>query len=568
MSNLWEQKILPLVLGAALVGAAGCGPDEASPRVQVSLFGWGPNGEGGQGFVTGLPDYPGAQTVTVKVTQPNDRRVLERSSFAFASRSASLPDITYGERIRLDVEVFDANNQLLAAGSTPMFTFEPGSPLRSFRAMVSPVGQAAPVGSLILDSESDQTRLVQSAFDYRGEDRSWLGRIGHESAATSEGEILIVGGGSPTGFYQPFTTPSLTEVYDDIQVFSPVTGYFTSLAQDDASEAVGMIGRDKLAEPRAFHTVTALGEDRYLVAGGFTLRDGVARPVDTLELIDLNEPPGTRVRSIIDFNGNPVRLNSPRAHHTATLRSSDGAVLIAGGIGREDQVLSTFEVVNVRAAEVSLPIDMSSPRVGHSAVLLHDGQTVWVAGGRTRSQVLDSSELLVPAGASSMSQPGVDLGRARYGASARRVRSGGGDLVLMVGGFTSLSEGASASYELGRPLQDQWIAMSEQRMESARGVAAMVELPQTGDLLIVGGLDPDRQVVTSAERLVFQGLSAIPPFAVEELGSLYQERYDFTADVASNGQVLITGGMSRENNNVARHDAEYFNAYDPVRPPL
>src|SRR5690554_6770564 len=158
-----------LLLGALLLSAAACGPDEATPKVQVSLFGWGPDGQGGQGFVTGMPAYEGAQTVRVKVTQPNDRRVLSQSSFNFADRSASLPEVTYGEKLRLDIEVLDATNNLLAAGSTPVFTFQAGSPLRNFRTMVSPVDTAAPVGSLILDNETQQTRLVQSAFDYRGQ---------------------------------------------------------------------------------------------------------------------------------------------------------------------------------------------------------------------------------------------------------------------------------------------------------------------------------------------------------------------------------------------------------------
>lgn len=566
--NTKTTQIACLLAGTLLFSPLGCGPDEATPRVQVSLFGWGPTLQGGEGFVTGMPAYEGAQTVRIKVTQPMDRRVLSQSTFDFAARSASMPEITYGERLRLDVEVFDASNNLLAAGATPIFTFQAGSPLRNFRAMVAPVDEASPVGSLILDSETQQTQFVQSAFDYRGETRDWLGRIGHASATTSDGEVLIVGGGNPGSFYQPFTTPNLTEVYDDIQVFSPQTGYFTSLAQDDAAEAVGVLGRDKLAEPRAFHTVTPLGDKRYLIAGGFTLRDGVVRPVDSLELIDLNEAPGTRVRSIVDFNGNAIRLATPRAHHTATRRTSDGAVVIAGGLGRDNAVLNTFEVVNVQAAQVSSGLQMTDARVGHTAVLLRDGRTVWLAGGRSASQVLASSEEIVPTEASSVTTESVPLNMARFGASARRISSGGGDLVIVIGGFTGLTDGGTANFEVGRPQQGQMLSESTWRINEARGAASLVELPQSGDLLIVGGVGPGREHVNNAERLTFQGLTAVPPFNVNVLGDLHQERFGFTADVASNGRVLITGGMSRTNNNVARHDAEYFNAYDPVRPPL
>ncbi len=537
-----------LILSTSLVA---CGDDRAN--VSVDIFGWVDDGSEAGRFVEGLPDFPGAQEMRVRVTEPATGQVIEEQTVPIADRGASLAELQGGDGLRMDFEVHGVNGAV-ASGATPVFDFDGDSSThRGFRVMISAVDAFAPVGSVLRISGQDT--LVQSTFDGRQLDSSALGRVGHTAYPTSSGEILVVGGARVSGAYETAKHPSITEVFSDIQLFDPASGYFTELAgKRDALDA-GVAGQDRLEEGRAFHTVTPLGGDRFLVVGGYRQVGEAFRATRSVELIDLNASPGSRVRSVPT-----LELDTGRAMHTAT-RREDGTVVVAGGIGNSSsEVRNTVEILDPSQNTSQGGITMSDARVGHTAVLLHDGATVWLIGGHDGSSVLGSTDTV----SGTTAQPGPALNRERYGASAVPLGPNNNNMVAIIGGFTSLSTGATGNFELGNPLGGSTLLTgSSWSIGQARGDAYAYRLPQSGDIMVVGGYDPSRNIVTQAERLTVNRDSIPPLGSVPSQGEMYQARGGFAAAPVSNGRIILVGGDdggAPEYNN-----AEYFNPYDPVR---
>ena len=137
-------------------------------------------------------------------------------------------------------------------------------------------------------------------------------------------------------------------------------------------------------------------------------------------------------------------------------------------------------------------------------------------------------------------------------------------MVVVIGGFTSLSSGATASYELGNPLRNSEMSTSGSwAISDARGGAYAYQLPHSGDIILVGGYDPDRAVAAGAERLSVQRDRVPPISSIPGQGEMFQVRGGFAAAPVSNGRIILIGGddgQAPEYNN-----AEYYNPYDPVR---
>lgn len=560
---LSKNSIVGACAFAVLLSAAACGGSDDSSRVSVRLYSWSEDA----GFATGITQYPDAQQVRVRVTKPGERLILSEEGFSVASGKAHLPEVAQGEDLRLEFEVRDSLG-IIATGATPIFSMDDSGRSRAFRAMVSPVNSFAPVGSVVRSAETGEERLVASRLDGRELDTSTtLGRVGHTANITESGEILIVGGGQIGVVHQPGTKPNLMKTFADIQLFDPATGYFTELAGDDAARRAGAVGMDRLREHRAFHTVTPLGQDRFLVVGGYTvLGGGNVLPSRSIEVIDLNAAPGQRIQSIYNDEGAMVRLNQGRGMHTATRRTSDGAVIIAGGMD-DGSVLSTIEIVypGPQNARVQGGLGMQSPRVGHSAVLMDDGSSVWIIGGRTNDAVLASTEIVAPAETGTASTPAGNLTQPRYGAAVTTVREGQQSYVLVAGGFTGTTGGASADYELGRQSQRDFVREPSWSLTIPRGEAQIHELPQSRDLLIIGGYGAGWEIIPQVERLEFQGTTQLSPFTVDaRMGSMYQRRVGFAGVGLNSGRYLLVGGFGQGQG--VLDDAEYLNAHDPVIP--
>lgn len=548
MVSSWKYKVTSaaVILVASMVVGAGCG-DGGTSSISVTLFGWMDSGGQAQ-FVDDIQQFPGAQQLRIAVTNPGSRTVVDEEIAPIGDRGVSFPELKGGDGLRMDFELHDGTGAV-AAGATPTFDAEEGGDHRGFRTMISPVNDFAPVGALF-HTEAGET-LLATGFDDRRLDTSSLGRVGHTAHETDTGEVLVVGGAQLSSTYEPTRIPVLDQVFDDIQLFNPATGHFTELAGDSAADDAGVIGQDRLHQPRAFHTVTPLGDDRFLVIGGFGRVSEATQPQDSVEMIDLNAEPGNRVQNV-------GTLQHARGMHSASLRSSDQRVVVAGGLGQSDEdVLDTAEVVDPEGGSVDV-VNLNTARVGQAAVTLEDNETVWLIGGRDGVGVLDSTETVDNNGA----QPGPQMDQPRNVPSALILGSQHNHRVLIMGGLTS--GGATANYEIGNPLRlDHIFSDSSWNFQHPRGDASAFILRQSRDLVIFGGFDPDGNVERSAERRVVD-LDATPPLrpAGTTMGQMHQVRGGFSATAVSSGRILIVGGDEPGN---VHNNAEYFTPHDPVQ---
>lgn len=560
------KRTLTNIALATSMTLAACGSDPGvPPTLNVDIFGWSAS----EGFSGTLPALDDAQTVRVKVTRPLNREVVESTTSAIAARTISIPDLPFGENLRLDFELLDSQATLIGAGATPMFEFEPERQLLSFRVQVTQVNAFSPVGNVVVDRNTNERKFAWTQFDYRGKEGvTWLGRAGHASAATSDGRILIVGGGDPVPGTAPGSLPEFRSLYADVQLFDPQTGYFSDLAFDDASGALLSDGRDRLFEPVVFHTVTPLGDDRFLIAGGFTTRSDVLRPVNTIQIIDLNATAGSRVTRLVDANGSSLVLQKARGWHTATYRRADDHVVITGGIGPqgEDDVLATYELVNLVDQTVAESSDLVAARAQHAAVLMNDNRTIWLIGGRSASAALSTTEAVrLDDTGSTESTAEATMRRARFGLAAVNITPGTGDLVLVAGGFTDLEGAVDDSFEVSRLGRDSFDTGGTWKLSEGRGGAALIELPQSNDIVLIGGLDAEGDPIAHADILTLDDLAKQPPFTVESSDNAATPRFGASVDLLTNGRILIVGGVGDVNNARAGLDtADMFNPRDPV----
>jgi hypothetical protein len=564
-----------LVVSAVLLagGGVGCGGNAPEgPTVEIDLFGWSKNG----GFVEDLSNYPAAQVINVKLTQPSEGRIVSSSQHDLQSGNAEIPELTFGEALRLDFDLIGGEGGRVGTASTLPFSLEPDSDDQSLQAMVVPTEQFAPVGAEYCtdfqDGDCVETGPSETEFDSRAFGDTYPGRVGHEAVTTSNGNALIVGGGhaiagSPSGL------PPLDRVLGDLQLFEPNTGYTTDLAYDEQAAEQRPDGADRLNVPRAYHTVTQVGEDRFLVVGGLTIDGGEPTPTASIELIDLRAAPGERVTALTDDQGEPLELGVARAQHTATYRRSDNHVVVVGGIGSggANDVLNSIEIIDLSENTVETRSEgLAQPRAQHEAVRMRDEQeSIWVIGGRHSDPTLGglaSSELLKPCETRTICfDEDVDpMSTGRYDFGAVRVDRG---LIAVCGGYTTAETNngdPTATCQIGRLDRTSW--SNPWTMMQSRGGMDLVALTQSRDLVGIGGKDAESETVDSVVHMDFQRDQAPPYSANPRDNSMFDKRYDPTVTGLENGLILLTGGHGRVDGGAAPlQTLEYYNPADVVR---
>lgn len=579
MNTMLKKTLGASVIAALTFGAiAGCGPEptpQDPKRLRVSLFGWGPGDDGTETFVAGMPDYQDAAVVTVRVTEPGAGRVLNTANGEIAARSVQIPEVPFGTGLRLEMDILNGAGEVLASGATPQFDFDETQASRELRMMVMPLNSFAPAGSVVTGNDNEQN-YIQSRMDYRsafelsgGSTDIWLGRVGHAAVPTSDGKVLVVGGANVTPGTAPGAIPKFDNVYADLQIFDPRTGYFTDLSYDEVEDRVRPNDADRLIDARAFHTVTPLGDDKFIVAGGYNTLVDVTRPVRGIELIDLRAEPGERVKPITDSTGvNPLQALAPRGFHESVYLADEGLLLMIGGIGEgSDEIMGDIEVVdliNQRVLEQRFPLNTA--RTDHQAVALEDG-SIWIIGGRNNEAVLSSSEIVTPNGGGFDITPGPTLNQGRYAFSAAKISEGDGTRVVVLGGFTSLDGEPTATYEVGVKALENFVQGPSWTFGQARGGLSAMVLPQTKDILLFGGRDASNNTVGAVERLQFLGLDSSNPYARLDanIGSFVVDRRDATFTLMTSGQVLVVGGEGQVRDVfVALDSAELYNPRDPI----
>ena len=589
-----QRGMLPLAM-IALSSILACGGTDSPPppqKLKVSVVGWGPPADPASttspDYVEGMPLYEGASQVLVKGSIPSENRIVAREAAPISGGSIKMPQLPYDEPIRLDLEVRDSADNVLATGASSIFTITEESSPKALRMMISPINAFAPNKAIF--SEQGMRVVKDATLDYRVErlrvrdmgssQAPWLGRTGHVAVPLEDGRVLIVGGTVNVTSGDIDVPINMSRVYGDVQVYEPSTGYFTDLNLNEDESAPQPNGADRLIEPRAYHTVTPIGNDRFIVSGGYTVRtlpDGSkqTRPVRDLELIDMRAPHGQRVTSVKDSIGQPLQMNLPRAYHRAVYLEDKGLLLLIGGRGQElgttqaeDEVLSQIEIINIGEQRVVAQLyDTGVARTDHEVLLLGDG-SILVAGGRNKDGVLDSTQIITVQGNGVDINDGPAMKQGRYDFGLELVPGGTGKSVVVLGGF--LGNGAvSDSVELGVATPaGAFSVLPNQKLTAGRGGLDTLTLPQSNDILIFGGRDTQGATIPTAERLRFNGLANSPPYSFLQgtQGTMVIPRYNASFTYMSNGKVLVFGGVEQQGAMmiITQDKAEIYNPYDPV----
>lgn len=292
-------------------------------------------------------------------------------------------------------------------------------------------------------------------------------RVFATAVAKQDRSYMVIGGAQGQLLAQVAT--DTTEIYDVL---------------NDA-----FVAGPNLNAPRSMHTMTKLGDGRWLITGGV---DAGNDPQASCEIYD----------PTFDIFYPVASMNVPRMGHTATLLQS-GKVLVTGGLQALTVTPTQLSAIHdaTNAAEIYDPLlgtwtalpNMSTPRAGHIAVLRPDGK-VLLAGGISWDSVpilgwlpamRSSCELFNPAtntfaSAPSMATPrslidAVDLGNNRW---------------LFAGGITALTltnpGTPTAAAEIYDAVANTWTTVGS--LAHARGYHKSWALGG-GHFLVTGGAD-------------------------------------------------------------------------------
>ncbi|MEL6178149.1 MAG: hypothetical protein AAFS10_04305 [Myxococcota bacterium] len=546
-----------VALGAlgALVASAGCGSDS-------------PDSAGGPSVVVFTPDAVQIPAVAgledIRVTALSGGTVLSEETFSYAAGGGNLSGIDYGDGIQLVVEGLDSFGDPILRGTSAPFSFsvsgntlpdldQDGSP--DVPVFISPLDAFSPATTLRQSSGGEG--LVPQPVYFQVAKR----RGGHAQIKLDNGLVLVTGGAVLAADSEPLpnspTGLGVTEVLNTVEVYDPQTGLFFE--------------RSPLLQPRAFHTMTLLNDGRVLVSGGIAIiekQDG-SREVQTLATAEVFDPsrPSDPWRSV------PNGLFEGRAWHTATLRTLDGRVALIGGrqmTGDATTVLASAEFFNPETNRFELnagaaEITMAQARAEHAAVLLQTGPgagaTVLVVGGLGDTGALRTTEALVVVGDANRVdfRSGPTLGTGRYGHAALSVTPEEGNLVLVAGGLDD-ARSAVAGVEVLDIAQNAFFPVDD--LGTGRAYAELLEMPQTQEVLLLGGLGSDGNPVGGAERLIYDP-TTMRYLRLPIESTMQLPRFWHRYLLLDNGLVLITGGVGVDASGYTSLDqAEVFNPDD------
>ncbi len=217
-------------------------------------------------------------------------------------------------------------------------------------------GLAADGVSLIFRADAEIFDPVAGTWTLVGS-RMEAGRSAHFSAATSAGDVIVIGGtpGLPSAtlwredtetFSLQLGTPFFPHFFGAGEIL-PDGRPFVASGVDSLGITIwdwrfGFIGAiNQLPDARPFGTATAFGDGRVLLLGGFDLATVPPKIHDTLDLFFPIGATGRLFRAA-------ARLPNPTSHHASGL-GPDGKIWITGGIGPIGDGLR--QVVAIRPTE-------------------------------------------------------------------------------------------------------------------------------------------------------------------------------------------------------------------------
>ena len=238
-------------------------------------------------------------------------------------------------------------------------------------------------------------------------------------------------------------------------------------------------------------------------------------------------------------------------YRTATLAAGTHAVTAVYG-GDQNYSGCTSGTVNQQVNEggdfVQTTGQMSSARYSQAATRLLTGQ-ILVTGGMSSSGVLTNAETYTP-GSQVFAAAASPMNVPRWLHSSTLLNDG---TVLIAGGSDLANKETLDTAEIYNPTAGTFTLLTS-TLNTAR-VGHTATLLNNGQVLIVGGYDPDFGLIADAE------LYDPPTQTFIDLGDTNSPRYQHTATMLQNGKVLIAGGDADPTPNAAFNSAELF---DPV----
>ena len=229
----------------------------------------------------------------------------------------------------------------------------------------------------------------------------------------------------------------------------------------------------------------------------------------------------------INFN-----LNTARYNHTCTLLPN-GQVLAAGGSDASGNPIPNAELYNPATGTWTPTGSLHTARYAHTATLLPNG-LVLVAGGYGFSGALPNAELYNPA--TGIWSATGNLKIARFVHTATLLPGG----KVLVAAGADLNSASLASSELYTPSTGTW-SLTTGNLKNARKNHTATLLAN-GQVLVAGGnMGPNGSTVSLGSCELYNPATGL---WVPTMFPLNTARYDFTATLLTNGQVLVVGGVS------------------------
>ena len=380
---------------------------------------------------------------------------------------------------------------LAACGAQNPPSTSPGSPVATAASSATPV----PIVTTSPSAKSEAWTATGSMTEFRGE----------PTATLLASDRVLVAGGSDPGVVDgsiPGRARSSAELYD------PGTGRWTATGS--------------MAEARAAHTATLLGDGDVLVAGGTTRFEGP--DLSSAELYD----PDTGTWTVTGS------MSEARVRPTATLLAN-GKVLVAGGSTGSPggTALSSAELYDPDTGRWTVTGSMSEARAAHTATLLADGHVLVVGGSGffAAAGVIASAELYDPGTGKWTATGGMT--EARFGTTATRLADGH---VLVAGGSDAQFR-VVPSAELYDPGTGTWTVTGRMASVHAGHTATLLA---DGNVLVAGGRTrfADSGLWESASAELYDPRTG----TWADTGSMTGARVGGTATLLADGRVLVVGG--------------------------